>query len=145
MKYAGILFTENQREPVKKCYAHKGVNHMGLLEQLESIGVDVQDGLKRFKNNEQLYTMMLVELTKSLKETQALPDYYKGDYEAALLQAHTLKGMTGNLSVTPLYEGYARAVDLFREGKPKEAGKVLEQLVVTRDLVIAYIENYTSV
>ena len=118
---------------------------MGLLEQLESIGVDVQDGLKRFKYNEQLYTMMLVELAKSLKETQALPDYYKGDYEAALLQAHTLKGMTGNLSVTPLYEGYARAVDLFREGKPKEAGKVLEQLVVTRDLVIAYIENYTSV
>lgn len=117
---------------------------MSLLEDLQLIGVDVQDGLKRFRNNEAIYTMMLVELASSLKEIQALPDFYQGDYEASLTQAHTLKGMTGNLSITPLYEGYAKAVDLFREGKAEEAGKILEQLVPIRELVITYIENSQS-
>lgn len=76
---------------------------MDFLKSLEDYGADVKNTLERFMGNESLYKKFLKKfiddknifsLKKSVDET---------NYEDSLKYAHTLKGITANLGITPMY------------------------------------------
>ena len=80
---------------------------------LREAGVDVEGALERLMGSEAL-------LERFLKKFPADPNYAglvsaveRGDHEAALTAAHTLKGMCGNLSMTALFDLLTRQVALF--------------------------------
>ncbi len=112
---------------------------MNLLEELQALGVDTDDALSRFMGNAALYERMLNKLPKAVADTEVLPFFEKGDYEKALVQAHTLKGVTGNLSVTPLYAGYSEVVRLLRAGEPEAARAELERILPVQEKILACI------
>ena len=116
---------------------------MSLLTELETFGVDIQDGLKRFVNNAALFEKMLKKFPAAAEQLPVQPHFDAGDLDAALANAHTLKGMTGNLSLTPLYEAYTQIVALLREGKPEEAQVLLIGIVPVQEKIIACIAAYT--
>ena len=65
-----------------------------------------------------------------------------GDIEQAQNNAHTLKGVTGNLSLTPLYAAYSDIMTLFRAGQIEEAKQKLLETIPVQEQIVACIEKY---
>lgn len=112
-----------------------------MLNELKSLGVNVEEGMKRLMNNEALYVKMLGKFLDAVKNTNVMACFESGDLEAAVSKAHNLKGVTGNLSITPLYKGYTDVVALLRAGKPDEARAALEELLPTQEKIVECINN----
>lgn len=114
---------------------------MDLLEELRALGSNVDEGRDRFMGNAALYVRMLRSLPGMLKKTDVGEAFAAGDLAGAMEKAHTLKGVTGNLSVTPLYEGYTKIVDHLRAGQEEQARAVFEEMLPVQDKVIECIER----
>lgn len=115
---------------------------MSFMEELTELGVNVDEGLERFMNNASLYERMLGKLTDAVKSTEVMPAFEARDLETALANAHTLKGVMGNLSITPLYNAYTDIVRLLREGEPEKARNILQETLPVQEKIIDCIESY---
>lgn len=117
---------------------------MTLFEELKTLDVDVDGGLKRINGNEKLYTKLLGSFIKSINTYKVTPDYDGNDYNEVIEKAHAIKGVSGNLSITPVYEAYTKIVDLLRAGKPEEARPILEDILPVQEKIVACIEKYSE-
>lgn len=117
---------------------------MDLINELEALGVNTQEALRRFSGNSALYVKMLGKLTAAINDMEVMPCIEKEDYEAAVTNAHTLKGVTGNLSLTPLYNAYTDITNLLRGEKYDEAKAALENILPIQDDILACIEKSKS-
>lgn len=115
---------------------------MNLFDELNALGVDVEEGKERLMGNASLYKRMLEKYGDMMKEPSIRPDFRRGIPEEILKGAHTLKGVTGNLSLTPLYEGYSQIVRLLREEQMEEAEAVYEKLLPVQEKILKCIEKY---
>lgn len=115
---------------------------MSLINELNALGVDTEDALKRFMNNAPLYERMLGKLPENIRKLEVLPFFEAQDYQKALENAHTLKGVTGNLSLTPLYRAYADIVSLLRTNQPEKARNVLEEILPVQAQIVSCIEKH---
>ena len=90
---------------------------MLTLEKLKQFGADTGDGLARCMNNEEFYLKM-VNMGLADERFEALGSVLEaGDKAAAFEMAHALKGVLGNLALTPLYEPFSEMTELLRAGK----------------------------
>jgi len=88
--------------------------------QLIENGADVETTVKRFMGNEGLYVKFLMKFQND-KNYESLQGHIAGgEYEAAFNDAHTLKGVSANLGLNPVYEAASRLVELLRGKKPEE-------------------------
>lgn len=117
---------------------------MSLLEELESLGVDVEGGVKRLSGKQSLYERMMYKFLDMMKKSVVSPDFDSSDYTEVIEVAHALKGAAGNLSVTPIYEAYGQIVDLLRSGKPEEARKVLQDVLPVQEKILDCIERHAN-
>ncbi len=115
---------------------------MALLEELNDLGVNVEEGLKRLNKNEKLYIRLLGSFTKTITERYVDPNFDSSDYEEVKENAHAIKGTAGNLSITPIYEAYSEIMDLLRAGKPEEAKHLLEKILPVQNKIVECIEKY---
>lgn len=116
---------------------------MSLMNELEELGVNVDEALKRFMNNSGLYTKMLGKLAAAVSELDVMQHFESGNFNKALENAHTLKGITGNLSIIPLYKAYTDIVALLRADDPEKAKKILEDIIPVQEKIISCIEENT--
>ena len=87
---------------------------MLTIEKLRAYGADVKEGLGRCMNNEAFY-LRLVNMAAGDGGFARLRDALeKGDRKAGFEAAHALKGMLGNLSLTPLSEPVSQLTELLR-------------------------------
>lgn len=95
---------------------------------LESIGIDWQEALSRFMNNEPLMLKFLLrfpqepsygQLCRAMEEKQV-----KEAYEAA----HSLKGVAGNLAIKPLYREVCGLVEALRGENLEGAAEKMPQV-----------------
>ena len=117
---------------------------MSLLEELKSLGVDVDGGIHRLNGNQSLYERMMYKFLDMMKKSVVSPDFDSNDYADVIEVAHALKGAAGNLSVTPIYEAYGQIVDLLRSQKPEEARKVLEGVLPVQAEILDCIEKHKA-
>ena len=110
-------------------------------EKLRELGINLDEALERFMGKQSLYDKMLKKLPKAIEQYEVLEYFITGDYEKAVANAHTLKGATGNLSVTPLFEAYTEIVNNLRADNPQEAQKILEDILPVQKEIIEYIEE----
>ena len=113
---------------------------MNLLDELRALDVDVDDGLKRIMGNEKLYTKLLGSFVKMARANGVCFVAGSDDYTEAIEKAHALKGTAGNLSLTPIYEGYTEILNLLRGGQPGEAKAVLEKILPVQEQILGCIE-----
>lgn len=116
---------------------------MGMIEELQALGADTADALARFMGNSGLYEKMLLKLPRVVNETPVLEYAQSGDFETATSNAHALKGVTGNLSLTPLYTNYTKIVDLYRSGESEQATNLLTETVEIQQNFLDVILKYT--
>lgn len=115
---------------------------MSMLEELKELGVNIDEGSNRIMGNSSLYERMLGTFAKMIRENRLQPDFDDHNYADVIEQAHAVKGTSGNLSITPVYEAYTKIVDLLRSNQPAEARKVLTDVLPIQDEIIACIEKY---
>ncbi len=114
---------------------------MNLMQELKDLGVDTDGGLERMGDNSSLYERMLVKLKDLIKDSPVQMDFDCNDYSDVMEAAHAIKGASGNLSVTPLYEFYSEFVELLRAQQPEQAKKVLEKALPVQNAIIECIEK----
>ena len=87
------------------------------LETLRAFGVDVEATIARFGGNEALLMRFLTGFSND-KTMQSLRDAVAaGDLEAMKVAAHSLKGLTGNLGLTPLFNASSELMNALRQGE----------------------------
>jgi HPt (histidine-containing phosphotransfer) domain-containing protein len=109
---------------------------------MEEKYVDLETGLGRVRGNSVIYKKMLGMFLNS-REFDAFEDAVTAqDYQKAADVAHAIKGLTGNLALTSLFEESTKLMNQLREGSYEEA--VLQNyrsiLTKTRDEVKKVIE-----
>jgi HPt (histidine-containing phosphotransfer) domain-containing protein len=66
--------------------------------------INQEEGLKRMMNNKKLYSRLLNKFKTGTNLDDITSSIAAQDFEKAQIAAHTLKGISGNLSLTALYE-----------------------------------------
>ena len=88
---------------------------------LEEAGVDIEDALARFMNNETLMLKMLLRFSEDQNFLQLKKAIEERDVSRAFEAAHALKGLTGNLSLKELYRHVSFITEELRRGELDEA------------------------
>lgn len=100
-----------------------------LRAKLTQAGADVDSALERFMGNEALYARFARGFRNDRSCEALLKAMEEGNVKGAFEAAHTLKGVTGNLSFTRLYNRASEVVEPLREGRLEEAQEKLPALV----------------
>ncbi len=116
---------------------------MSLIEELKDLGVDVNEGLDRVMGDSSLYEMMLGMFVDAVRDNPVTLEEFGGeDQETLIRKVHTLKGTTGNLSLTPLFIGYNQTLTLLRSGQAAQARAEFEKVLPTQDKIIDCIRRH---
>lgn len=90
---------------------------MITIDNLKAYGADVDEGIKRCLDDEEFY----IDLVKSVIPDERLTELEQyiaaKDFDKAFEVAHALKGMYGNISLTPIYEPICEITELLRDKK----------------------------
>ncbi len=116
---------------------------MGLFEELKELGVDVEEGCARVMDDQPLYETMLGMFVDRVDANPIQTADFAGDCPDSLIgRVHMLKGLTGNLAMTPLFAGYVRMLELLRGGRAEEAGEIYEELRPVQTAIAACIRRH---
>lgn len=112
-----------------------------LLEQLKNWGCDVDGALERFVGDEELYQACLhTVLTDPAFE--GLGEALRGQRgKEAFDFAHSLKGVLGNMGLTPMYAIIVRLVEPLRAGSLENLLPVYEELLQAKEVLAAMVEH----
>ena len=117
---------------------------MGLFEDLKELGVNIDEGLERLGGNQSLYERLLGSFLKTMDTHRIEPDFDTSDLAGAIEKTHAIKGTSGNLSLTPIYEAYTEIVALLRADQPEQAKEVLEGVLPIQEKIIDCIKRYSE-
>lgn len=119
---------------------------MSLFEELEKLGVDVDEGMGRVMDDEPLYETMLSMFVDRVNSNPIKIEDFQGESLDELIeQVHILKGLTGNLAMTSIFEGYMQVLDFLRTDRAKEAAKEYERLLPAQAEIMECIKRYINI
>ena len=84
------------------------------LDDLRAFGANVDEGLARCMNMEAFYLRLVNSVKQEANFAALFAAMEAHDLEAGFKAAHALKGVLGNLSLTPLYEPMIELTELLR-------------------------------
>ena len=87
---------------------------MITIEKLKDFGCNVEEGLGRCLNNEAFYLRLVNSILQDNKVDLLEEALNQGDLQKAFEAAHALKGVYGNLAITPLYVKVSEITELLR-------------------------------
>ncbi|MDO4540310.1 MAG: Hpt domain-containing protein [Syntrophomonadaceae bacterium] len=97
-------------------------NESILLEKLNSYGADTEGAVARFMGDTELYASCLLAFVDDPCFAALQEGLSAGNYDQAFRAAHTLKGVAGNLGLTPLYQSVGAMAEMLRTGKHERLG-----------------------
>ena len=113
-----------------------GGNIMITLDALKEFGADTEKGLAMCMQNEALYLRLVGSVPDEARFGKLSQAIASKDYDAAFDAAHALKGVLGNLSLTPLYETVSEITELLRARTDTDYSTLLEKLEGSRDELV---------
>ena len=112
-----------------------------FLVALDAAGADVDGALNRFMGKTSLYKKFM----KKFLEDRSYPDMLESlaghDPEEAFRQAHTLKGVAGNLSFAALYEAASKVNAALREGDLAGATALMDPVRSAHAAVVSALSS----
>lgn len=114
---------------------------MITIEKLNNFGADTADGLARCFGNEPLYLklVMMIPAEKNFNKLEAALN--DNDLDQAFEAAHALKGVLGNLSLTPMYDKCSEITELLRKRTAMDYSALLKEFLDMRDQLQALCEG----
>ena len=105
---------------------------MGEFREIfEVYRADYNSTMARFMGKEAMYLKFLDMLFKDDNLEKLGTALEQQDYEAAFAAAHTLKGVVGNMGLTPLFNAVCAIVESLRKREVPEDYNVLYQIIQT--------------
>ena len=95
--------------------------------QLEEGGADVEGTLKRFMGNDGIYLKFLGKFPNDPNYANLGINMESANYEEAYKCAHALKGVVGNLGLTPIFENVSALVEELRNKANAEVDAALAE------------------
>ena len=105
---------------------------MLTVDALRGFGANVDEGLQRCMNNEAFYLRLVPMAVNDAGFDKLQITLNARDLDAAFEAAHALKGVLGNLSLTPLYELISEMTELLRARQEVDYGPMLEDILAKR-------------
>ncbi|NMP38362.1 MAG: Hpt domain-containing protein [Clostridiales bacterium] len=84
------------------------------ISLLKTGGIDYEEGIGRFVGNSELYESLLKSFCEENDFDKAKAAVEAGDTRNLFELIHTMKGVTGNLSLTPLYRACCELTEKLR-------------------------------
>ncbi len=106
---------------------------MITLDCLKEYGADVDDGLKRCMGNEMLYLRLVATIPSEITFQQLQESLQEGDLDTAFEKAHALKGVVGNLSLTPLYQPVVEITEHLRAREAMDYSELLGTILAEKE------------
>ena len=101
---------------------------MLTIDALKQFGADTDDGLTRCMGNEGFYFKLIGKVVED-KNFEALEEAVAAkDLAAAFDAAHSLKGVLGNLALTPIYDPVFEITELLRARSDIDYTPYLEKI-----------------
>ncbi len=115
---------------------------MDLFDELKELGVNTEEGLDQLMGNDALYKKLLGKFVNLMERMEIDPNFDNTNFADIIDKAHAVKGTSGNLFITPVYESYAEIVSLLRNNQPEEAKEVLLKIIPVQNKIIDCIKKY---
>ena len=112
---------------------------MTAEELYREIGADYQTALSRMIGNQGLLTRMLKKFGADKSYAALEKAMEEQNFEEIFTAAHTLKGVAGNLELSPLFRASAELSDAVRGGKQDE--RVPELFAAVKDAYETVMEK----
>lgn len=115
-----------------------------LAATLAEYGIDHADAMERMMNNEALFKQLAQRYITDTNCEGFIEAMNAGDLERAYKQAHTLKGVAGNLAFTQLYQLAEQACDALTSGNVELATKLMDPIAKADKLVRAGLDHWNG-
>lgn len=110
---------------------------MLTIAKLQEYGVNTKEGLARCMGMEKFYFRMLGMGLKNDSFEKLESALAAGNFEEAFEQAHALKGVVGNLALTPIYNPLAEMTEMLRAKKAADYVTMYKPIKELRDKLVA--------
>lgn len=110
---------------------------MITIEKLKSFGADTEEGLERCYGNEALYLRLVGMIPAEGNFDKLKTALDEGDLDTAFEAAHALKGVLGNLSLTPMYDKCSEMTELLRARADMDYTQYLTELLDQKEALSA--------
>ena len=106
---------------------------MITIEKLQEFGANTEEGLTRCMKNEALYLRLVATAPNEKNFDKLRTALHAGDLDGAFEAAHALKGVLGNLSLTPLYEKAVEITELLRAKTEMDYSPLEDELFLLKN------------
>ena len=106
--------------------------------------LDVQDAMKRLGNNKSLYAMLLKKFSGDAMVEELKNKLADGDAAGAQAQAHAIKGLAANLSLTGLFAESEAIESALRDGAATaeiDAAAIEESTAATAEAIKDWLRD----
>ena len=103
------------------------------IEQLKEYGANTDEGVQRCFGNQEFYLKLVKMMPPDGNFERLYAAVDSGDLDQAFGAAHALKGATGNLSLTPLYDPIQEITELLRKRTEMDYSALIQQIRSSRD------------
>ena len=110
---------------------------MLTIDALRAFGANVDEGLHRCMENEAFYLRLVPMAAKDAGFDKLSAAIAAGDLDAAFEAAHALKGVLGNLALTPLYTSVSELTELLRARAEADYETLVKDVLEKRDALAA--------
>ncbi len=110
---------------------------MITIDNLKEYGANVDEGMARCMGNEALYLRLVTTIPAEANFDKLASSIEARDLDAAFDAAHALKGVTGNLALTPLYQAIFDITELLRARTDTDYSELIKSITELRDQLAA--------
>lgn len=107
-----------------------------LAAKLAPYGIDYDDAMDRMGDNLELFQKLAFKYLTNTNYVDLVAAMEVKDYDAAYNAAHTLKGVSGNLSLNKLYKVAAAVSDALFQGEYQAAESMMPDLKAAHDKAV---------
>lgn len=110
---------------------------MITIEDLRAAGADVETGLSRCVGKEDLYLKLVNTGLGDAKFEDLGAALNCGEFDHAFELCHALKGVIGNLAITPLYEALSALTEKLRNCETADYKSMYSDIVEIRSKLLS--------
>ena len=114
---------------------------MLTIEQLNQFGADTAEGIGRCAGMEALYLRLVKMVPNESNFALLQTSLEANDLDGGFAAAHALKGVLGNLSLTPMFETVSEMTELLRAHTEMDYTPMLNKLLDQKEQLTALCEG----
>ena len=103
------------------------------IEQLAELGANTEEGLKRCMGNEAFYLKMIPKALEADRYSRLEERIKEKELDKAFEEAHALKGILANLSLTPILKPVSEMTELLRSRTDTDYSDLINEMWESRD------------